>query len=184
MSNELTGRETCHACGDLITRPIGYTSNHFRLCVNNIKDLDQLIESTKYFSRCIESWYNKNLSNNFSETFEKMIENHNQSNDIEYIKLWLLELINNSSSSSKEIQFYKFLKNEYFEINETFTKFYNNYMDSVDNPLSKNQVSRAFTALGLKTLIAREKHNGKWRSLVVVRASKDELSEIFRKNGI
>ena len=113
-----------------------------------------------------------------------MIENHNRSYDIEYIKLWLLELINNSSGSSKEIQFYKFLKNEYFEINETFTKFYNNYVDSVDNPLGKNQVSRAFTALGLKTLIAREKHNGKWRSLVIVRASKDELSEIFQKNGI
>ncbi|CAH1766639.1 21956_t:CDS:2 [Entrophospora sp. SA101] len=81
-----------------------------------------------------------------------MIENHNRSYDIEYIKLWLLELINNSSSSN--------------------------------NPLSKNQVSRAFTALGLKTLITREKHNGKWRSLVIVRASKDELSEIFQKNGI
>jgi hypothetical protein len=179
-----TDKQTCVTCGHIIAKPIGYTTINFRLCVNKIKDLDQLIESKKYFSHFIESRYDKILSNNFSEVFEKMIENHNRSNDIEYIKLWLLELINNSSSSSKEIQFYKFLKNEYFEINETFTNLYNNYADSVDNPLSKNQVSRAFTALGLKTLIAREKHNGKWRSLVIVRASKDELSEIFQKNGI
>nr|CAG8664216.1 4402_t:CDS:2 [Entrophospora candida] len=143
-----TDKQTCVTCGHIIAKPIGYTTINFRLCVNKIKDLDQLIESKKYFSHFFESRYDRILSNNFSEAFEKMIENHNRSYDIEYIKLWLLELINNSSSSN--------------------------------NPLSKNQVSRAFTALGLKTLIAREKH----RSLVIVRASKNELSEIFQKNGI
>lgn len=181
MSND---KQTCVTCGHIIAKPMGNTTTNFRLCVNRIKDLDQLIESKKYFSNFIESQYDRILSQSFEEAFEKMIEKHNRSYDIEYIKLWLLEFINDLSSSSKEIQFYKFLKNEYFDINETFTNLYNNYVNSIDDPLSKNQVSRAFTALGLKTLIAREKHNSKWKSLVIVRASKDELSEIFRKNGI
>jgi len=152
--------------------------------VNRIKDLEQLIGFKKYFSHFIESRYNKILSLNVIEIFEKTIEDHNRSNDIEYIKLWLLEFINNSPSSSKEIQFYKFLKDEYFDINESFSKFYDNYANSTDNPLNKNQVSRALTALGLKTVITREKHNGKWCSIVIIHASKDELSEIFQKNGI
>ena len=182
MSNELTGEHTCDACGYEITRPIGYTPNSFRLRVNGIKNLDELIKSKRYFVRCIESRYGKNLSLSFLEVFEKMIENHNHSQDIEYIKLWLLEPFN--SSSSKEIQFYEFLKDYYSDINETFTTLYNNYIRDVDDPLNKNQVSRALTALGLKTVLTREKRNGKWRSSVIVNAPKDELSEIFRKNGI
>ena len=155
MSNR---KQTCDTCGHIIAKPIGNTANNFRFHVNGIKDLDQLIESKKYFSRFFESRYNKILSLKLIEVFEKMIEDRNQSHDIEYIKLWLLEFINSSPSSVKEIQFYKFLKDEYFDINESFTKFYDNYANSTDNPLNKNQVSRALTALGLKTVIAREKN--------------------------
>ena len=181
MSNR---KRTCDACGHIIAKPVGYTANNLRLRVNGIKDFEQLIEFKKYFSHFIESRYNKVLSLNFSEAFEKMIEDHNQSNDIEYIKLWLLEFINSSPSSVKEIQFYKYLKDEYFDINESFSKFYDNYANSVDSPLNKNQISRALTALGLKTVIMRKKHNGKWCSIVMINASEDELSEIFQKNGI
>src|SRR6185295_16691320 len=93
MSNR---KRTCDACGHIIAKPVGYTANNLRLRVNGIKDFEQLIEFKKYFSHFIESRYNKVVSLNFSEAFEKMIEDHNRSYDIEYIKLWLLELINNS----------------------------------------------------------------------------------------
>nr|CAG8606585.1 4203_t:CDS:2 [Entrophospora candida] len=144
MSNR---KRTCGTCGHIIAKPVGYTANNLCLHVNGIKDFEQLIEFKKYFSHFIESRYNKILSLNVIEIFEKMIEGHNQSNDIEYIKLWLLEFINNSPSSIKEIQLYKFLKDKYFGINENFLKFYDNYANNTDNPLNKNQVSRALTAL-------------------------------------
>ena len=87
MSNR---KRTCDTCGHIIAKPIGYTANNFRLHVNGIKDLEQLIGFKKYFSHFIESRYNKILSLNVIGAFEKMIEDHNRSNDIEYIKLWLL----------------------------------------------------------------------------------------------
>ncbi|CAJ0751151.1 6759_t:CDS:2 [Entrophospora sp. SA101] len=154
MSNR---KRTCDACGHIIAKPVGYTANNLCLHVNGIKDFEQLIEFKKYFSHFVESQHNKILSFNF---------------------------INSSPSSVKEIQFYKYLKDEYFDINESFSKFYDNYANSVDSPLNKNQISRALTALGLKTVIMRKKHNGKWCSIVMINASEDELSEIFQKNGI
>ncbi|CAJ0626177.1 8074_t:CDS:1, partial [Entrophospora sp. SA101] len=87
MSNR---KRTCDACGHIIAKPVGYTANNLRLHVNGIKDFEQLIEFKKYFSHFVESWYNKILSFNVIEIFEKMIEDHNRSNDIEYIKLCLL----------------------------------------------------------------------------------------------
>jgi hypothetical protein len=182
MTSELTGIEICDTCGQSLTGPIWYTPNSFRLRVNGIKNLDQLIASKKYLSRCIESRYNKVLSYNFLEALEKKIENHNHSRDIEYIKKWLLEMVN--TVSSKEMEFYEFLKDNYSDINETFTTLYNNYIRSVDNPLNKNQISRALTALGLKTMTISEKHNNQWKAIVRVCASKDRLSEIFRENGL
>jgi hypothetical protein len=164
-------------------KPASCTTNNFRLRVNRIEDFDQLIESKEYFVHFIKSRYNKTLSLGFSEAFERMIENHNRSHDIEYIKLWLLKIIN--GPSSKETQFYEFLKDNYSEINVPFATLYNNYISSVDNPLGKNLVSRSLTALGLKTTIVRKKHNdGTWKFSIIVHASNDELTEIFRKNGI
>lgn len=181
--NELTGKQTCDVCGHIIARPLGYTANYFRLHVNGINDFDQFIETKKYIIHFIESRYNKALSRKFLEVFEKMIKDHNRSHDIEYIKLWLLEIINNTRSS-REMRLYEFLRDEYSDINETFSEFYNRYTCSVDNPLTKNLVSRSLTALGLKTVAVREKRDGKWTSFAVIRASNDELTEIFRKNGI
>jgi hypothetical protein len=185
MSDKSTNTKLCNACGRLITRPKWYSPNCFRLRVNSIENLDQLIESKEYFSRCIESRYNKNLSYSFLETLEKMIKYHDdQSSDIEYIKIWLLKIVN--TSLDKETQFYAFLKDNYAEINVSFATLYNNYIHSVDDdhPLNKNQVSRALSVLGLKMVMVKEKHNNKWKSIVMVRASEDRLSEIFRKNDI
>jgi len=89
-----------------------------------------------------------------------------------------------NTASSKEMEFYEFLKDNYSDINETFTTLYNNYIRSVDDPLNKNQVSRALTALGLKTMRISEKHNNQWKAIIRVCASKDRLSEIFRENGL
>lgn len=184
MSNKSTNTNLCYTCERLITRPKWYTLNCFRLRVNSIENLDQLIASKEYFSSCIESRYNKNLSYSFLDFLENLIKNHDPSRDIEYIKTWLLEIVNDATG--KEAQFYAFLKDNYSEINVPFATLYNCYIRSVndDDPLNKNKVSRALSALGLKTVMVKEKHNNKWKSIVTVRASEDKLSEIFRKNNI
>src|SRR6266496_4409270 len=85
---------------------------------------------------------------------------------------------------------YEFLHTEYSEINEPFQEFYEYYAQNVDNSLNKNYVSRALTALGLKTAMKKIKQNQDGESIsrkqkctMMLSATKDELSEIFRKNG-
>ena len=89
-----------------------------------------------------------------------------------------------------ESPLYEFLRTEYSEINEPFQEFYEYYAQNVDNPLNKNYVSRALTALGLKSAMKKIKQNQDGKSIgrklkctMMLSATKDELSEIFRKNG-
>jgi hypothetical protein len=72
---------------------------------------------------------------------------------------------------------------EYSEIDETFHEFYDKYASNIDNPLNKNHVSRALIALGLKPTVRKIKYDGKPKCVVFLYATKEELSEIFRKNG-
>ena len=130
----------------------------------------------------------KVTANAFIETLEKLIEDHGH--DIEYIKIWLLEIINDPidcdpSKISKEMHLYRFLQSNYCEINETFTDFYNKYAQTTDTPFGKNNVSRALNALGLKTVMKKVNiPDRKSKCCMVLYATKDELSKIFQKNGI
>ena len=54
-----------------------------------------------------------------------------------------------------ESPLYEFLRTEYSKINEPFQEFYEYYAQNVDNPLNKNYVFRALTALGLKTAMKK-----------------------------
>ena len=81
---------------------------------------------------------------------------------------------------------FRFLCIKYPEINEPFQEFYKYYTQNVDNLLNKNYISRALTGLGLKTAMKKIKQNQDGRKLkciIMLLATKDELFEIFRKNG-
>ena len=190
MSNELTGREICNGCGQKIPLSNPKLSvNNFRRCVNEITDLDGLINFKTYLRRFIESRCRvKATAINFIETLEKLIEDHDH--DIEYIRTWLLEVINDPidcepSKLSREMYLYRFLQSNYSEINETFTEFYENYVRTTDTPLGKNSVSRSLNALGLKSVMKKLNIPGrKPKCCMVLYATKDELSEILQKNGI
>lgn len=190
MSNELTGRETCNGCGHIIPVPRTRLSvNNFRHCVNEITDLDGLVKSKNYIRRFIESRCRIGVTaNSFIENLERMIKD--RGHDIEYIKLWLLGVINDPidcdpSKITKEMHLYRFLQSNYCEINEIFTDFYNKYAQTSDTPLSKNRVSRTLNALGLKTIMKKVNiPDRKPKCCMVLYATKDELSEILQKNGI
>ena len=158
-------KETCNACGRIFpkTRTI-LSATSFRLCVNNIKDLDGLIKSKEYLAQFIGNRYhNPELKRRFLEVLEDKIEEFEQdvsSEDLERFKLWLLDTINKTDiPPGKEMYFYEHIQFNYSSIYETFTDFYDKYAYTVNDPLNKNHISRLLTALGLKTIIKKRLPN-------------------------
>ena len=174
----------CETCGHIISSSgVKLSAIEFRRYVNSITDLNTLIGSKDYLTRFIKSRYRS----------------------VDDIKIWILGFVNNPDhrNPSEEVELYKFLQAEYSGldaehqkrhhssgishasgINETFGEFYQNYFSSINNPMNKNQVSRALSALGLKTEMKKIVRDNKPKSSIVVCATQDELSEILRKNGL
>ncbi|GES82107.1 hypothetical protein GLOIN_2v1783702 [Rhizophagus clarus] len=101
-------------------------------------------------------------------------------------KRWLLKRINELDRDVGEKALYEILFDLYagVDINEPFAVFYDIYCNKVDNPLSKNFVSRALRAFGLVTKMSRIVVDGKEKSTITINATREELLDIFRKNGI
>jgi hypothetical protein len=200
MSNT---KPKCQTCGRKIpTSGSRLSSIGFRRKVNSITTLDDLINSKKYLAQFVKSRFQlKEYVDKFLARFEEeidSIDSENPSNDISYIKTWILKYYDDTDPERRgfllgkdpESPLYEFLRTEYSEINEPFQEFYEYYAQNVDNPLNKNYVSRALNALGLKTAMKKIKQiqdgesiDGKLKCTMMLSATKDELSEIFRKNG-
>jgi len=176
----------CVTCGHIVGKPkVRLSSVEFRRYVNNITDLNTLIESKDYLTRFIRSEYKvKEFADKFLNDLETMIDSRPPANDIDCIRIWILGFINDKDG--EEMGLYKFLQSEYHTsgVNETFNEFYQNYAGSVHNPMNKNRVSRALSALGLKTEMKKVTRDEKPKCTIIIYASNDELTNIFRKNGI
>ncbi|GET60453.1 hypothetical protein GLOIN_2v1783702 [Rhizophagus irregularis DAOM 181602=DAOM 197198] len=61
---------------------------------------------------------------------------------------------------------------------EPFTTFYENYVNHVRNPMTKNFASRALGAIGLKARMLRIDFEGRKKSAMILRASAEELREM------
>lgn len=198
MSNESTGKETCNNCGRIIPKNrIILSSTNFRLCVNNIKDLDGLIKSKEYVVQFIENrhQHSQELRRRILDYLEYKIEILRDQaqlkaeqyvlEDLEELKLWLLDIINKIDNSGKEMYFYEYIRSSYSSIYETFTDFYDKYACAMNEPLNKNQISRLLTALGLRTTVKKvNTPDGKSKCCVFLNVPEDKLSETFKKNGI
>ncbi|GBB97142.1 hypothetical protein RclHR1_29270001 [Rhizophagus clarus] len=86
----------------------------------------------------------------------------------------------------REKALYQLLFDLYAEegINEPFAVFYDIFCDRVNNPLSKNFVFHVLRALGLVTKMSRIVVDGREKSIISINATREELLELFRKNGI
>ena len=189
MSNT---KPKCQTCGRKIpTSGSRLSSIGFRRRVNGITTLDDLINSKEYLAQFVKSRFHL-------KEYVDCIDPENPADDISNIKTWILKYYDDTDPERKgfllgkdpESPLYEFLCTEYSEINEPFQEFYEYYAQNVDNPLNKNYVSRALTALGLKTAMKKIKQNQdgeiinrKLKCTMMLSATKDELSEIFRKNG-
>jgi hypothetical protein len=185
MSNQTATQTKCLTCGHIIDSSSARLSAiNFRRYVNSITDLNTLIRSKDYLTRFIRSRYRvKEFADKFLNDLETKIEESKES--LTSIKIWILGFINipDSRNPSEEVELYKFLRSRYSDIDATFDEFYQNYFASTNAPMNKNRVSRALSALGLKTEMKKITRDNKPRCSIVICASQDELSEILRKNG-
>jgi hypothetical protein len=176
----------CPACGHMMAKPKrGLSTIEFRRTIHGCEDRDSLYEN---MCKLIKIYRNvtkdAGLTVTFTQSFEDLL-NENQ-HDAPNIKLWLLEQLNGLDRDVGEQALYRLLYDFYSEegIDTPFAVFYDIYSEMTDNPLSKNCVSRALRALGLMTKMIRMIIDGKEKSVISIRASAEELRDIFRKNGI
>ncbi|GET61692.1 hypothetical protein GLOIN_2v1783702 [Rhizophagus irregularis DAOM 181602=DAOM 197198] len=100
----------------------------------------------------------------------------------EDIRKWLLEQLIAIGCDSGEIALYQFLRDTYPDgIDEPFTTFYENYVNHISNPMTKNFASRASGAIGLKAKMLRIDFEGRKKSAMILRASADELLDILTR---
>ncbi|RHZ51843.1 hypothetical protein Glove_469g7 [Diversispora epigaea] len=208
MSNQTTIKPKCQTCGHITASnsALRLSSIEFRRYVNSITDLDKLITSKDYFVQFIKSYSkSKEYADTFLKELEKIIEKHNRISDILYIKIWIFNYIftpeekdkaslHSNCDLNKEKHLYKYLQSNYSDINETFTTFYENYTQKLlynealppiaQTPFSKNKVSRALSALGLKTIMKKVVINNKPKCVIMISATHNELSELLYKNAI
>ena len=178
-------KDYCPACGHIMAKPKrGLSTIEFRRTVHKCTDRDNLRENVckliKIFRNITQD---AELTVAFSQDFDTLLNEDSQ--DIEIIKLWLLEQINRLDRDVGEKALYQLLFG-YVEdgIKESFAVFYDIYAERTDNPLSKNFVSRALGALGLKTRMVRMSADGRQKSIISIQATAVELQDIFRKNRI
>ncbi|GBC47595.2 hypothetical protein GLOIN_2v1783702 [Rhizophagus irregularis DAOM 181602=DAOM 197198] len=100
----------------------------------------------------------------------------------EDIRKWLLEQLIAIGYDSGEIALYQFLRDTYPDgIDEPFTTFYENYVNHISNPMTKNFASRALGAIGLKAKMLRIDFEGRKKSAMILKASADELLDILTR---
>ena len=199
MSNQTNIKPKCQTCGHITASNsvLRLSSIEFRRYVNSITDLDKLITSKDYFVRFIKSYSkSKEYADTFLKELEKIIENHNRISDILYIKIWIFNYIftpeekgkaslHSNCDLNKEKHLYKYLQSNYSDIDETFTIFYEKYTQNIaQTPFSKNKVSRALSALGLKTIMKKVVIDNKPKCVIMISATHNELSELLYKNVI
>jgi hypothetical protein len=186
MVEQRTAKNYCPACGHILAKTKrGISTIEFRRIIHGCSDIDSLCENVyklikifRYITR------DAKLTVAFSQDFEKQLNDIPE--DIETIKIWLLKQINKLDKDVGEKALYRLLFDIYAEegINEPFAVFYDIYAERTDNPLSKNCVSRALRALGLITKMIKMVVNGKEKSVISIRATREELISIANKNGI
>lgn len=177
-------REYCPTCKHIISRDrVNLSSLEFRRLIHNITDLDELISNKDYLYRFIRSAYRvKEYADNFLEILEDKLDNE----ELDTIKLWILSYINNEDRAfpPKEISLYKFLCLDNSDINMPFGEFYDSYSSQLTDPMSKNRVSRALLAFGIKTTMKKIVLDGKTKNTIMICISKEELLDLCQKNGL
>src|SRR5436190_16161481 len=180
-------KDHCPTCGHVIAKEIvNLSSIEYRRLIHKINALEELIDNKDRLYRFVKSFYNRDFANDFSENLESKIGDiADENDDLDTIKLWLLGFINNEDRAfpPRENELYKFLLEDHSAIDMPFGEFYDSYSHWTDNPMSKNRVSQALSAFGLKSAMKKIMCNGKMKCTMVLRATEEEMAKLHEKNG-
>ena len=180
-------KDRCPTCGHIIAKEIvNLSSIEFRRRIHKIDTLEELIDNKDRLYRFVKSFYNRDFANDFSENLESKIDdNADKNDDLDTIKLWLLGFINNEDRAfpPRENELYKFLLEDCHYQDIPFGEFYDSYSHWTENPMSKNRVSRALLAFGLKSVMKKIMCNGKMKCTMVLNATEEEIAKLCEKNG-
>ena len=178
MESSTKEKSYCPTCGHVVAKGrTNLSSLEFRRFIHKIDTLEELIDNKENLYRFIKSSYNRDFADDFSNDLEEKLNGGN----LNAIKLWLLGFINNKDF--KEIALYKFLLSDTQSLSMPFAEFYNNYEHWMEIPMSKNRVSRALSAFGLKPVMKKIMVEGKMKCTIIVCATEEELAELCQKNG-
>lgn len=173
-------RVHCPTCGHVVAKQkVKLSSIEFRRRINGIASIEEFNDFKPYLERFVYSHY-KNSTNSAEEFLNNLEGLLTEEVSINSIKIWILR---QHGTAKGEMHLYKFLQSNYPSIDEPFSKFYERYTESIPDPMTKNCVSRALSAFGLKSIMKRIICD-KAKCTMVLCASQEELSELFRRNAI
>lgn len=183
MANQ-NDRTHCSTCGHIIAKTKrGLSGVEFRRIVKEVTEKKDLIS---FKDRLIKIIRHASSNVDFTNAFAEFLDNKIRSDEsIENIQNWLIEQISITGKDNGERFLYQHLYNVYAEgINESFSDFYERYVfHCTDFPMTKNMVSRALGAIGLKPKMMKIDFEGRRKSAMVIKASADELYEALRRSG-
>jgi hypothetical protein len=184
MSNEQTHCPTCNHITAKARR--GLSSVLYRQTVGKINSKDDLLEYKDKLIQIFRQKSKKETSQVFIDDLEEKIQ---ENVEVTEIKKWLLEQLKLIGYDNGEKALYRFLYDMHASegIDKTFTAFYRGYADWVctwEEPMTKNFVSRALGAIGLKAKMVRIDFEGHKKSAMVFRASAEQIREAIRNSGL
>jgi hypothetical protein len=180
MTSSTEERTVCQTCGHIIAKPRkGLSSVLYRQIVRGITTIDSFRNVKDKLIQIVQQGSSADGLRTFTQDLDEMIRGNIP---IEEIKKWLLVQLAILGKDSGELPLYKFLSDIYSEtgINEPFTVFYETYTYCIDGLMTKNFVSRALGAIGLKAKMVRIDFEGHKKSAMVLKASKEELCQLLQ----
>lgn len=190
MSTQDITKPNCQSCGRKVpTSGTRLSSIEFRRKINSIKTMEELIDCKDYLAQFAKSRFR---FQKYVDAFLRGLEDQISTDNVDAIKIWILVYKDTLEQNGKmllgndqpESHVYEFLCSNYSEIDETFHDFYDTYSHFLDKPLTRNHVSRALNALGIKPIMKKIKFEGRNKCAMVLYADNGSLSEIFIKNGL
>jgi hypothetical protein len=182
--NDFHSRTHCSTCGHIIAKTKrGLSGVEFRRIVREVTGKEDFISSKDRLIKIIRhASSNVDFTNAFAEVLDNKIKGDES---IEDIQNWLIKQISITGKDNGERFLYQHLYDIYAEgIDGSFSDFYEGYVfRCADFPMTKNMVSRALGAIGLKPKMMKIDFEGRRKSAIVIKASADELHEALRRSG-
>lgn len=180
----------CQSCGHKILGPgVRLSSIEFRRKINSITSIKEIEDCKDYLIQFVKNRFR--LKESVKKFLDELEDQFIIDSPIDAIKTWILEYYDTEGrrpllGNNPESPLYDLLRLKYSTgINMSFSDFYQDYTNTVNSPLSKNCVSRALNALGIKPIMKKVKSGDKeTKCTMMVCVTKEKLSEVLKKNGL